>query len=86
MLNDSQPIAALERPTTEPLEKIRISLHIALRVRCPAGKRYFLCGGACNGVMLFQLKPVALASIALTEDCNELRVTKSICGHGQRWQ
>lgn len=60
------------------MEKVRISLHIALRVRCPAAKRYFLCGGAGGGVVLLQLEPVAVANIALTEDCSELRVTKSI--------
>ena len=51
MFDDSEPIAALEGPATESLEKVRIPLNIALRVCCPATKGSFL-RGAGDGVML----------------------------------
>lgn len=69
------------------MEKVRVSPHVALGVRCPAGERHFLAViSSGGGVVLFELKPVAVAYIAVTELGNEHRVTKSICGHGRWWQ
>ena len=69
------------------MEKVRISPHVALGVRCPAGKRHFLAViSSGGGVVLFELEPVAVAYIMMAESGNELRVTKSICGHERWWR
>jgi hypothetical protein len=78
MLDDLEPIAALNGFATVPSEKVIISPNIALGVHVVAIKSSFRCGGAAIRIVFVEPKPIAVAHIAMAEGGYEFGATESI--------
>ena len=75
---DSKPIAAHKRPSAEPLEKVVVSLDVAVRVHFMAVEQRVR---VISGEGPEELEPVASIDIVLAMDFQHARIAESICRH-----